>query len=84
MFGDEANKATCFWLKGLPNLVPTDVVGKGEFFEFTTKKGEVKKQPMWYYKALSEAKTPAERRTLRSKTFQGMAKAIAKQWSKVL
>ena len=84
MFGDEANKATCFWLKGLPLLTPTDVVGKGEFFEFTTKKGEVKKQPMWYYKALSEAKTPAERRTLRSKTFQGMAKAIAKQWGKVL
>jgi hypothetical protein len=84
MFGDEANKSTCFWLKGLPLLMPTDVVGKGEFFEFTTKKGEVKKQPMWYYKALSEAKTPEQRRTLRSKTFQGMAKAIANQWSRVL
>lgn len=85
MFGDEANKATCFWLKGLPTLVPTDVVGKGEFFEWVDgKSGKLKRQPMWYYKALSEAKTPAERRTLRSKTFQGMAKAIAKQWSKVL
>lgn len=81
MFGDKASKSTCFWLKGLPKLVPTDIVDKGEFFEFTTKKGEVKKQPMWYFKALSEAKTPAERRTLRSKTFQGMAKAMAKQWS---
>jgi hypothetical protein len=82
MFGDKASKSTCFWLKGLPKLVPTDIVYKGEFFEFTTKKGEIKKQPMWYYKALSEAKTPEQRRTLRSKTFQGMAKAIAKQWSK--
>jgi hypothetical protein len=82
MFGDKASKSTCFWLKGLPKLVPTDIVDRGEFFEFTTKKGVVKKQPMWYYKALSEAKTSAERRTLRSKTFQGMAKAIAKQWSK--
>jgi hypothetical protein len=81
MFGDKASKSTCFWLKGLPKLVPTEIVDKGEFFEFTTKKGEVKKQPMWYFKALSEAKTPAERRTLRSKTFQGMAKAMAKQWS---
>jgi hypothetical protein len=81
MFGDKASKSTCFWLKGLPKLDPTEIVDKGEFFEFTTKKGVVKKQPMWYYKALSEAKTPAERRTLRSKTFQGMAKAIAKQWS---
>ena len=81
MFGDKASKSTCFWLKGLPKLVPTEIVDKGEFFEFTTKKGEVKKQPMWYFKALSEAKTPAERRTLRSKTFQGMAKAMAKQWT---
>lgn len=81
MFGDKASKSTCFWLKGLPKLVPTEIVDKGEFFEFTTKKGVVKKQPMWYFKALSEAKTPEQRRTLRSKTFQGMAKAMAKQWS---
>jgi hypothetical protein len=84
MFGDEANKGTCLWLKNLPLLTPTDIVGKGEFFEFTDKNGKLKRQPMWYYKALSQAKTPAERRTLRSKTFQGMAKAIANQWSKVL
>jgi hypothetical protein len=85
MFGDEANKATCFWLKGLPLLTPTNVVGKGEFFEWVDgKSGKLKRQPMWYYKALSEAKTPEQRRTLRSKTFQGMAKAIAYQWSQVL
>lgn len=83
MFGDKASKSTCFWLKGLPKLVPTDIVEKGEFFEWTDgKSGKIKRQPMWYYKALSEAKTPEQRRTLRSKTFQGMAKAIAKQWSK--
>lgn len=80
MFGDEANKSTCFWLKGLKPLEPTNVVGKGEFFEFVGNNGKVKRQPMWYYKALSEAKTPEERRTLRSKTFKGMAEAIAKQW----
>lgn len=84
MFGDKASKATCLWLKGLPLITPTDVVDRGEFFKWTDKNGKVKRQPMWYYKALSEAKTPAQRRTLRSKTFTGMAKAIANQWSKVL
>jgi site-specific DNA-cytosine methylase len=84
MFGDKAQKSTCLWLKNLPNLQPTDIVEKGEFFEFTSKKGEKKRMPMWYYKALQEAKTPEQRRTLRSKTFQGIADAMAEQWSKVL
>jgi site-specific DNA-cytosine methylase len=84
MLGDKAQKSTCLWLKNLPNLQPTDIVEKGEFFEFTSKKGEKKRMPMWYYKALQEAKTPEQRRTLRSKTFQGIADAMAEQWSKVL
>ena len=83
-FGDKAQKSTCLWLKNLPKLIPTDIVEKGEFFEFVSKKGEKKRMPMWYYKALQEAKTPEQRRTLRSKTFQGIAKAMAEQWSKVL
>ena len=37
--------------------------------------------PMWYYQALREAKTPEQRRTLRSKTFQGIAEAMATQWT---
>lgn len=82
MFGDKASKSTCFWLKNLPPLTPTDVVDKGEFIEFISKKGVKKRQPKWYFDALKEAKTPAERRTLRSKTFKGMARAIANQWTK--
>lgn len=82
MFGDKAQKSTCLWLKGLPKLIPTDIVEKGEFFEFTSKKGEKKRMPMWYYKALQDAKTPEQRRTLRSKTFTGIAKAMAEQWTK--
>lgn len=81
-FGDKAQKSTCLWLKNLPNLAPTNIVDKGEFFEFTSKKGVKKKMPMWYYKALQKAKTPAERSTLRSKTFQGIANAMATQWTK--
>lgn len=80
-FGDKAQKSTCLWLKGLPKLEHTNIVEKGEFFEFTSKKGEKKRMPMWYYKALQEAKTPAQRRTLRSKTFKGIAEAMAEQWT---
>ena len=84
MFGDKAQKSTCLWLKNLPELTPTNIVDKGEFFEFVSKKGEKKRMPMWYYKALQEAKTPEQRRTLRSKTFQGIADTMAIQWSIVL
>jgi len=83
MFGDEATKSTCLWLKNLEPLQPTNVVGKGERFEWIdTKTGKKKSQPMWYYNALREAKTKQERQTLRSKTFQGIANAMAQQWGK--
>ena len=84
MFGDKAQKSTCLWLKNLPKLQATNIVEKGEFFEFVSKKGEKKRMPMWYYKALQEAKTPEQRRTLRSKTFQGIADAMAQQWGEFL
>jgi hypothetical protein len=80
MFGDEATKTTCLWLKNLPKLVPTKMVGKGERTVFKSGKSH----PKWYADALANAKTPAERRTLRSKTFQGIAKAMADQWTKNL
>jgi hypothetical protein len=81
MFGDKAQKSTCLWLKNLPLLKPTNIVEKGEFFEFISKKGVKKRMPMWYYKALNDSKTPEERSTLRSKTFIGIAKAMAYQWT---
>lgn len=84
MFGDKASKSTCLWLKNLPKLEPTDIVEKGEFIEWIGKNGKKKRQSKWFYDALAKAKTSEERRTLRSKTFQGMADAIADQWSKVL
>jgi len=81
-FGDKAQKSTCLWLKNLPNLQPTDIVEKGDFFEWIdSKTGKKKKQPLWYYEALIKSKTPEERRTLRSKTFPGIAKAMAEQWT---
>lgn len=79
-FGDEASKSTCLWLKNLPLLKPTKIVGKGEMIELSSGK----RLPKWYSDALSKAKTPEERRNLRSKTFPGFAKAIAEQWSAYL
>ena len=76
MFGDEATKTTCLWLKNLPLLKPTKVVGKGERVVFKSGKSH----PQWYAEALSKAKTAEERRNLRSKTFPGIAQAIANQW----
>ena len=76
MFGDEATKTTCLWLKNLPLLSPTNIVGKGERTVF----GSGKSHPKWYADALKNAKTKEERQTLRSKTFQGMAEAFASQW----
>tara|TARA_A200000159_G_scaffold52255_1_gene48205 strand:+ start:182 stop:835 length:654 start_codon:yes stop_codon:yes gene_type:complete len=75
-FGDEAQKTTCLWLKNLHKLKPTKIVGKGEFVTF--KSG--KKHPAWYAEAFAKAKTKAERQKLRSKTFQGIADAMAEQW----
>lgn len=79
MFGDEATKTTCLWLKNLPHLFPTEIVGKGERIKFKSGKS----QPKWYSDALVKAKTPQERRTLRSKTFPGIAKAMATQWGSI-
>lgn len=79
MFGDEATKTTCLWLKNLPKLVTKAEVGKGERIIFKSWKS----QPKWYSDALVKAKTPQERRTLRSKTFPGIAKAMATQWGSI-
>ena len=81
-FGDKAQKSTCLWLKNLNLLEPTDIVEKGEFFEWIDKKtGKKKKQPLWFYECLKTAKTNEERSTLRSKTFQGIARAMANQFT---
>jgi hypothetical protein len=72
MFGDEATKTTCLWLKNLPKLVPTNIVGKGE--RHVTKSG--RSLPKWYNLPPS-----AERAGIRSTTFPGFAAAMAAQWS---
>jgi site-specific DNA-cytosine methylase len=70
-FGHEATKTTCLWLKGLPHLIPTDIVGKGA--RHVTKGG--KSLPVWYNLPPS-----ADRWKIRSATFKGIADAMAAQW----
>ena len=72
MFGDEATKTTCLWLKQLPHLRPSLVVGRGE--RSITKSG--RSLPKWYNLPPSP-----ERAAIRSTTFPGFAAAMAEQWS---
>jgi hypothetical protein len=71
MFGHEATKTTCLWLDGLPPLIPTNIVGKGE--RHVTKSG--RSLPKWYNLPPS-----ADRWKIRSETFKGIAEAMAQQW----
>lgn len=68
-FGDSVTKATCWWLKDLPMLIPTNVVDKGNIVEFSSGK----RMHEFFAKSFGDGKT-------RSKTFQGMAEAIVDQW----
>jgi hypothetical protein len=61
MFGHGETKATCLWLKGLPKLIPTNIV-----------EGRVQRLHL-----LPKTK---DRAKLRSKTYPGIAKAMAEQW----
>lgn len=69
MFGHPEKKATCLWLKGLPLLVPTNDVSN---YMKTLPKNQ---QERLYYLPPSP-----DRAKLRSKTFPGIARAMAEQW----
>ena len=64
MFGDEASKKTCLWLKNLPVLEATKMVSEGERVYYKSGKSH----PKWYAEALTKAKTPQERSTLDRKS----------------
>jgi len=74
-FGHDASKATCFWLKNLPLLMPTDIVeprlvaGKKRWAN-QTDSGQNKLPPS------------ADRWKLRSTTYSQVAAAMADQWGK--
>ena len=71
MFGHKEQKATCLWLKGLPNLVSSNDV-KAEMLQLPKNK----RQRLHYL-------PPSEDRwKIRSTTYQGIADAMANQWGK--
>ena len=72
MFGDPARKATCLWLKGLRHLSATNVV-EPEIIKYKNGKGSDNPNTM--------SLPPAERAKARSKTFPGIARAMAEQWA---
>lgn len=74
MFGDPARKATCLWLKCLAPLTPTDIV-EPEIIRYKNGKGT---DSPWHMETMSLP--PAERAKARSKTFPGVARAMAEQW----
>ena len=76
MFGDPARKATCLWLKGLYPLKPTNIV-EPEIIHYKNGKGT---DNPWHMGTINLS--PHERAKERSKTFPGIAKAMAEQWGK--
>jgi len=73
-FGDPHSKKTGLWLKGLPKLVPTNMV---EPDMYIYKNGG--RDSTWHMESLKLP--PEERARVRSKTFPGFANAMASQWS---
>lgn len=72
-FGDDASKKTCLWLKGLPLLQPTKIVeprivGGKKRWANQTDSGQNKLSPS------------QDRWKERSRTYQGIADAMASQW----
>lgn len=70
-FGDKTRKKTCLWLKGLPELIPTDIV-EPELDYYVCSDGRITSFSPLFSK-VKDAK-------LRSKTFMGIAKAMSEQW----
>lgn len=66
MFGHPVQKKTCFWLKGLKQLVPTEIVNERQ---------STKIPGNWFNHG------GKDRQRNRAKTFPGIAKAMAEQWA---
>ena len=71
MFGDDASKATCLWLKNLPPLTPTTMIRKARYANQTAS-GQNKLGPS------------SDRAKVRSLTYAGIAAAMADQWGEYI
>lgn len=73
-FGDPYEKRTCLWLKGLPPLEPTKIVEPNPRIRYASGKSD----PDWHSETRSLK--GIARSIARSKTFPGIARAMADQW----
>lgn len=81
-FGDPFQKTTCLWLKNMPLLKHTDIVDKGDFYITPTGKN----MASWMCDPIGEngkklGYNTDEIKKMRSKTFPGIAKAMAEQYT---
>ncbi len=77
-YGHPYSKKTCLWLKGLPLLKPTEIIADHKPF---VSSGSYSKTHDPKYKGASRKGGSAKSR---SKTFPGIAKAMAEQWSRYI
>ena len=78
-FGHPARKKTCLWLKNLPPLIPTDVVSPGEIMPGGYSVGASANYATDENGKILPWNDPRTAKA-RSKTFPGIAKAMASQW----
>lgn len=79
-FGEPYSKKTCLWIKGLPKLEQTNLIKEG-IIQWVN--GGSKKADGTPRSKAARASTFRDSKT-KSKTFPGIAKAMAEQWSEVL
>ena len=79
-FGDDAKKRTCLWLKGLPQLIPTNMLPEPKPQYIC--QGELSKgKPIGWCEGIKGTTGGQKGRAMaRSKTFPGIAAAMAEQW----
>ncbi len=79
-FGDHARKSTCLWLKGLPKLIPANIVDPGEIVRGGFSVGASANYARDEDGKIIPWNDPRTAKA-RSKTFPGIAKAMAEQWA---
>lgn len=80
-FGDNAKKRTCLWLKGLPKLEPTNMLPEPQPMYVCQGVKCWGKKIGWCEGMRGIKGGQKERARARSKTFPGIAKAMAEQWA---
>ena len=75
-FGHQVTKKTCLWIKGCQPLEATNIVEPVKGREMVLKNGTIRRS-CW---EMDQRGSKAERAKARSKTFPGIAKAMAEQW----